>query len=513
MAILSVGSGKQYQTLNAAIAASKPDDTIQVDTGLYLNDFARIDHSLTLRAVGGLVTLSATVSPPNGKAIITEGAPGISVAIDGFAFTGAAVPDANGAGIRYEGGDLTITNSYFYNNQNGILAGGDPNGTIIITHSEFAANGVGGNGSTHNIYVGDIRSFTLADSFSHDANVGHEVKSRADNTTITNNRILDNASTASYEIDIPNGGNATITGNTIQQGPNSENPTIIAYGEEGNLNPGNALLITGNTIINDLGRGPALWNATSTPAIFTGNATYGFGTTPLVSGPATQLATTVLASKPALDQSAPYATTTTVPVAPSTTAPSTTASFTTAAGATGNAALAAVAAAGPSYLQWQYIWASPEGVSIATQVPNVFLHGGPGQDALRVATGRNVLDGGTGSNYLVGGSGVDTFFTDARGTAVVWNTIDNFHAGDAATLWGFVPGLSTYHWEDAVDGAIGAKGATLRANITGGPGRSGDGIDASITFAGLTVDQAKQLNVATGTQPAGTYLYLYNPGV
>jgi serralysin len=172
-------------------------------------------------------------------------------------------------------------------------------------------------------------------------------------------------------------------------------------------------------------------------------------------------------------------------------------------------------AGGPSYLDAQYIYAGSDGVAIATASPNVFLRSGSGNDALLVTSGYNVLDGGTGSNYLTGGTGTgaDTFFTDARGAGAVWNTIVNFHAGDAATLWGFTAGVSSYWWEQGPQGAAGAQGATLRANIVGGAGRTGDGIDASITFAGLSVQQAKGLMVATGQQPAGSYLYLYNPGV
>ncbi len=161
----------------------------------------------------------------------------------------------------------------------------------------------------------------------------------------------------------------------------------------------------------------------------------------------------------------------------------------------------------PSYLQWRYIWSSPNGVALSASTANVFLHGGAGQDSIQVTSGQNVLDGGAGSNFLTGGTGTDTFFTDARGDAPVWNTLRNFHAGDAATLWGFVPGVSGYYWDDQIDGAPGSTGATLRANIVGGAGRVGDGIDASITFAGLSVAQAKALHVSVGTQAAGSYLY------
>ena len=186
------------------------------------------------------------------------------------------------------------------------------------------------------------------------------------------------------------------------------------------------------------------------------------------------------------------------------------------AGTTGTAALDGVGVGGPSYINYQKIWATNESVAINCGAPNVFLHSGTGNDALQVSVGHNVLDGGTGSNFLTGtvlGKGVDTFFTDARGSAVVWNTIRNFHAGDAATLWGFTQGVSSWFWDKAATGAAGYEGATLRANIVGGAGRTGNGIDASITFTGLSLDQAQRLQVSTGSVGAGSYLYLSNPGV
>jgi hypothetical protein len=74
---------------------------------------------------------------------------------------------------------------------------------------------------------------------------------------------------------------------------NSQNPTIIAYGEEGDLHAGTSLSVTGNTIINDLGYGVALWNAGDGTAIFGDNTLSGFGGGALVSGSVTDTGTTV----------------------------------------------------------------------------------------------------------------------------------------------------------------------------------------------------------------------------
>lgn len=81
---------------------------------------------------------------------------------------------------------------------------------------------------------------------------------------------------------------------------------------------------------------------------------------------------------------------------------------------------AGTAYAGPvAALQSQFIWAGADGIAVTAATPNVFLHGGAGDDALTATGGANVLDGGGGSNFLVGGAGADggadTFFIDGRG--------------------------------------------------------------------------------------------------
>ena len=261
MADLTVGPGQQYATIAAAVAAAQSGDTINVQAGTYTNDFVDTSKSLVLNAVGGVVKMVETRSPPDGKAMITEGAANGQFTINGFDISGVAVPDGNGAAVRYQGGNLILTHDYFHNNQDGMLAASDPNGTITISNSEFAFNGTG-DGRTHNLYVNDVAHLDISGSYFHDANVGHEIKSRAENTTITGSRIYDNNSTASYSIDLPNGGNATIQNDMIEQGPNTQNPTIIAYGEEGNLHTGTSVNITNDTVVNDkTGSARGVWNA------------------------------------------------------------------------------------------------------------------------------------------------------------------------------------------------------------------------------------------------------------
>lgn len=187
MATITVGAGKDFITIAAAVAASSAGDTILIDAGTYTDDFATISHPLTLQGVGGMARLVAASAPPNGKAILVTQA---DVTIDHLEFTGAKVPDGNGAGIRYEAGALTITNAWFHGNENGILAAANPTGTISIDHSQFDDNGTG-TGLTHNLYVGAIASLSVTNSLFMATHGGHHIKSRAQVTTITGNRFVD----------------------------------------------------------------------------------------------------------------------------------------------------------------------------------------------------------------------------------------------------------------------------------------------------------------------------------
>ena len=163
--------------------------------------------------------------------------------------------------------------------------------------------------------------------------------------------------------------------------------------------------------------------------------------------------------------------------------------------------------AGPvTFLQRQFIWSGTNGIVVSASTSDVFLHGGSGDDALAVQDGHNVLDGGAGSNFLVGGTGAgggaDTFFVDGRGGGNTWSTIVNFHHGDTLNLWGFQPGTSTVPWT-ADDGTAGYTGATIHSELAG----AGTGVNASATFAGLTMDDVQnKLTVSTGTVAGQFYL-------
>lgn len=242
-----VGPGRALATPSAAAAVAGDGDTVLIDAATYGGDVATwTQDDLTLRGVGGRAHLRADGRSAQGKAIWVIA--GDRARVDRVEFSGAVVPDGNGAGIRQEGTDLTVTRSWFHHNQDGILTGADPDSDIVIRRSRFFRNG-GGDGYTHNLYVGAVRSLTVSGSWLWGADVGHELKSRAARNTIVGNRISDGDATASYSIDLPNGGRSLIAGNVIIQGARSENSTLVSYGAEG-LAGSRELWLVNNTLVN-----------------------------------------------------------------------------------------------------------------------------------------------------------------------------------------------------------------------------------------------------------------------
>src|SRR4029077_4122843 len=157
-------------------------------------------------------------------------------------------------------------------------------GDVLIEYSEFARNGgcEPGFGCSHNMYI-DTARFTLRYSYSHHARIGHLVKSRSRENYILYNRIMDEADgTSSYVIDLPNGGLSYIVGNLLQQGPNTDNPTILIYGEEGATNPSQTLYVVNNTFVNDQASGTFVELSGGTTATLQNNLFVGSGT--VVSG-------------------------------------------------------------------------------------------------------------------------------------------------------------------------------------------------------------------------------------
>lgn len=255
--LLAVGPGRAFPTIASAALAARDGDIVEIDAGAYVDDVTVWPQSeLTVRSAGGQVRISSIARTAESKGIfVTKGA---DVLMEGIEFRGAAVASKNGAGIRHEGGLLTVRDCVFERNEMGLLTWNSPSAELVVERCEFRYNAVRGPYQPggrigHQLYAGSIRRLTLRDSYFHAGAYGHLVKSRARENHILCNRLTDEAAgRASYELEFPNGGLAYVIGNVIAQSPLTDNEAMVGFGAEGYTSDTNELYLVNNTLVDEL---------------------------------------------------------------------------------------------------------------------------------------------------------------------------------------------------------------------------------------------------------------------
>lgn len=273
--VLHVGPSRELKVPSQAAKEARDGDIIEIDAADYRGDVAVWNQNdIVIRGGGRRPHLYADGDAAQGKAIwVTHGN---RIRIANIEFSGCKVADGNGAAIRAEGAGLTLVNVFIHDNEDGLLSAPNPQSDIVIENSEFAHNGTT-SGSTHGIYIGQVRNFVLRGSYFHDTVTGHHVKTRALNNYILYNRIIDYADTASYSIDVSNGGRTYIIGNVIEKGPRAENYAMIAYSMEGPTNPLQELYVVGNTMVMNRSSGLFIRSRSPNPALVADNIMAGPG--------------------------------------------------------------------------------------------------------------------------------------------------------------------------------------------------------------------------------------------
>ena len=278
--VIPVGPNRAIKLPSEAAKLASDGDIIEIDAGIYHNDYAKWPQdNLTIRGVGdGLAHMTSDGLIPNGKAIwITRGN---EIYIENIEFSGAAVKGTNGAGIRLEGGDLKLHNTFFHGNEFSILGGKLPQAKVEITSSRFWFQKRPTRHS-HGIYIGEVKSFTLKGSHIKGTDQGHHVKSRALENYILYNRIEDaQGVNSSRLIDLPNCGFSVVMGNDLLQSASTFNTNAIGYGPEGcakRYGKQMQLFVVNNTLINEASAGTLVRNHTDSQVTVINNVLFGAG--------------------------------------------------------------------------------------------------------------------------------------------------------------------------------------------------------------------------------------------
>lgn len=246
---LEVGETREFKLPSDAIRAAKEGDRVVIDPGEYFDCAVVAANNITIEGAKPDGSAVMTDKVCQGKALLVTA--GRDITLRNLTLQRARVPDMNGAGIRAEGTNLTVERVKFVNNQNGILAAGNPQSTITIRDSEFLRNGYC-SPCAHGVYVNQLKLLRIERSKFSDTRQAHHIKSRAQRTEVIGCDIRDGDNgTASYHIDIPNGGSVLVRDTTMQKGPKAENhTTAIMIGAEGVNQPTREILIENNTMIN-----------------------------------------------------------------------------------------------------------------------------------------------------------------------------------------------------------------------------------------------------------------------
>ena len=251
---LYMGPGQTYTSMEQIQEVIQEGDIVEIVPGTYRDCAAFYTDNITIRPKGwpnheGKVRFQDVTCEGKGIFVLV----GDNIRIDAIEFINAKVPDLNGSGIRFNGKRLFVYDSYFYNNEVGIMTGDHPEADIFVTKSVFESNGKPAPRWGHGLYVNEGKRLKVTDSLFIKQKTGHHIKSRATYTEVTGNEIADGMDgNASYSIDIANGGSVLIENNVIQKGPLSDNiTTAICIACEGGTNPGETIIVRNNKFTND----------------------------------------------------------------------------------------------------------------------------------------------------------------------------------------------------------------------------------------------------------------------
>jgi hypothetical protein len=247
---LMAGPDASPMSLEDAVRTAKDGDTIQLLSGEYRGTLLIENRKLTIVGMGA----KPPVMNGEGKVRATRAlwtVRGGEVTLQNLEFRGSRSVDSGGAGVRMEGGKLTVTNVGFYDNEHGLVTTNEESAELAISNSVFGAAPHVVGGLYHLLNVGRISKLSITATRFQQGFEGHLIKTRAKENLITYNFIHDGVrGGASYEIEVARGGVAVIVGNVIAQGADARNPVLLAYGTEGRAWEKNELYVAHNTFVN-----------------------------------------------------------------------------------------------------------------------------------------------------------------------------------------------------------------------------------------------------------------------
>jgi hypothetical protein len=233
-----------------AVARATDGDVIELVPGEYRAAGLTLDQRrLTLRGAAPGVVFKGEGRPVKARALLTVR--GGQVLLENLKFEGMRSEDGEGAGVRFEGGGrLTLRECALHDNEVGLVTANADDAELKIENSQFGKAPRVEGGLHHLLDVGRIARLDISGSRLQQGFEGHLLRSRARESLIRWNLIVDGPrGGASYEIELPHGGLATVLGNVIGQGAESQNRVMVSFGSGDRRWERNHLVLAHNTFV------------------------------------------------------------------------------------------------------------------------------------------------------------------------------------------------------------------------------------------------------------------------
>ncbi|MBC3765777.1 hypothetical protein [Neptunicella marina] len=237
-------NGKKVKDLAAAMKSAKDFSVIRLSEGLFEQTGVLKANNVLITGEPNKTAIANKTSWGKGALVIV----GNNTSINNIECFGISVASKNGACVRLDGKNLELNNVYFHDAEQGLLTGQAP-GFVSINNSKFER--LGKAGQAHGIYVGGGELLINNSQFLSSKDEGHEIKSRAQTTTILNSTIANLTGKDSRLIDVSNGGVLEIKDSVLQQSNATSNSDVIGFGLEGLSATKNKISLIGNIFLLD----------------------------------------------------------------------------------------------------------------------------------------------------------------------------------------------------------------------------------------------------------------------
>lgn len=220
--------GKPFPSLKSAASSIKDGSRVYLEAGVYTEGAYIKASNIAILGEPGVVFDGALA---DGKAALVL--TGDNIEVESIECKNIKAPAGNGACVRFEGTNLTARGINVHDSESGIMTSSDA-GKVVVTYSLFERLG-NRNGYSHALYIKADEFYFGYSSILSTKMQGSGIKSRSRKVVVENSTIAALDGEDSRLIDMANYGELIVRDSILQQGSNSSNSQLIAYGLEKNV--------------------------------------------------------------------------------------------------------------------------------------------------------------------------------------------------------------------------------------------------------------------------------------